>query len=101
MGPQEPLVNDKDVFGDGSVIVLNTPGHTPGHHSLLVKLPQMGAVIIAGDAAHFRENYDSDGVPWFNYDRAHQRADRLRDAFCCTGSQPVMARSVDAAAPLL
>jgi N-acyl homoserine lactone hydrolase len=27
-------------------------------------------VIIAGDAAHFRENYDSDGVPWFNYDRA-------------------------------
>ena len=27
-------------------------------------------MIIAGDAAHFRENYDSDGVPWFNYDRA-------------------------------
>jgi N-acyl homoserine lactone hydrolase len=66
----EPLVNDKDVFGDGSVIVLNTPGHTPGHHSLLVKLPETGAVIITGDAAHFRENYDSDGVPWFNYDRA-------------------------------
>ena len=66
----EPLVNDKDVFGDGSVIVLNTPGHTPGHHSLLVKLPGTGAVIITGDAAHFRENYDSDGVPWFNYDRA-------------------------------
>ncbi len=33
---------DKDVFGDGSVIMLYTPGHTPGHHSLLVKLPQMG-----------------------------------------------------------
>jgi N-acyl homoserine lactone hydrolase len=76
----EPLVNDKDVFGDGSVIVLNTPGHTPGHHSLLVKLPQMGAVIITGDAAHFRENYDSDGVPWFNYDRAQTIAslDRLK-----------------------
>jgi len=66
----EPLVNDKDVFGDGSVIVLNTPGHTPGHHSMLVKLPQTGALIITGDAAHFRENYDSDGAPWFNYDRA-------------------------------
>ena len=26
--------------------------------------------MISGDAAHFRENYDSDGVPWFNYDRA-------------------------------
>ena len=66
----EALVTDKDVFGDGSVIVLYTPGHTPGHHSLLVKLPQSGAVIISGDATHFRENYDSDGVPWFNYDRA-------------------------------
>src|SRR5438445_295885 len=55
----EPLVNDKDVFGDGSVIVLNTPGHTPGHHSVLVKLPQTGAVLISGDAVHFRENYDT------------------------------------------
>jgi glyoxylase-like metal-dependent hydrolase (beta-lactamase superfamily II) len=61
---------DKDVFGDGSVIMLYTPGHTPGHHSLLVKLPQMGNVVITGDAAHFRENYDNDGVPAFNVDRA-------------------------------
>jgi len=30
----------------------------------------MGAVVITGDAAHFRENYDSDGVPAFNFDRA-------------------------------
>jgi glyoxylase-like metal-dependent hydrolase (beta-lactamase superfamily II) len=63
-GKVEPLVLDKDVFGDGSVIVLRTPGHTPGHQSLLVKLP------LSGDAAHFHENYDSDGVPAFNYDRA-------------------------------
>jgi glyoxylase-like metal-dependent hydrolase (beta-lactamase superfamily II) len=69
-GKIEPLVADKDVFGDGSVIVLNTPGHTPGHHSLLVKLPQTGNVVITGDAAHFRENLDSDGVPVFNFNRA-------------------------------
>jgi N-acyl homoserine lactone hydrolase len=69
-GKVEALALDKDVFGDGSVIVLRTPGHTPGHQSLLVKLPQMGAVVIVGDAAHFRENYDSDGVPAFNFDRA-------------------------------
>src|SRR5262249_38997676 len=49
---------------------LYTPGHTPGHHSLLVKLPQTGPVVLSGDAAHFRENYDSDGVPAFNFDRA-------------------------------
>jgi glyoxylase-like metal-dependent hydrolase (beta-lactamase superfamily II) len=66
----EPVPTDKDVFGDGTVIVLRTPGHTPGHSSLLVKLPQMGPVILSGDAVHFRENYDSSGVPWFNYDRA-------------------------------
>jgi N-acyl homoserine lactone hydrolase len=42
----EPLANDKDVFGDGSVIVLSTPGHTPGHHSLLVELAQTGPVLI-------------------------------------------------------
>jgi len=66
----EPVPTDKDVFGDGTVILLRTPGHTPGHSSLLVKLPQMGPVILSGDAVHFRENYDSDGVPWFNFDRA-------------------------------
>src|SRR6202521_4583057 len=66
----EPQTLDKDVFGDGTVMMLRTPGHTPGHSSLLVKLPQMGPVILSGDAVHFRENYDSDGVPSFNYDRA-------------------------------
>ena len=45
-------------------------GRVPGRQSLLVKLPQTGAVVITGDAAHFRENYDSDGVPAFNFDRA-------------------------------
>ncbi len=69
-GKVEPLALDKDVFGDGSVIVLRTPGHTPGHQSLLVRLAQTGNVIITGDAAHFHETYDSDGVPAFNYDRA-------------------------------
>jgi N-acyl homoserine lactone hydrolase len=66
----EPVALDKDVFGDGTAIMLNTPGHTPGHHSLLVKLPQTGNVVLSGDAMHFRENYDTDGVPVFNFDRA-------------------------------
>jgi N-acyl homoserine lactone hydrolase len=69
-GKVEPVTGDKDVFGDGSVIMLNTPGHTPGHHSLLVKLKGTGNVLITGDLAHFRENYDSNGVPTFNTSRA-------------------------------
>src|SRR6266567_8382330 len=66
----EPLTGDKDVFGDGSVIVLRTPGHTPGHSALLVRLKDMGPVLLSGDAVHFRENYESNGVPAFNFDRA-------------------------------
>jgi N-acyl homoserine lactone hydrolase len=69
-GKAEPVSGDKDVFGDASVIMLNTPGHTPGHHSLLVKLKDKGNVLLTGDLAHFRENYDSNGVPTFNTNRA-------------------------------
>ena len=79
-GKVEPVPADKDVFGDGTVVMLNTPGHTPGHHSLLVRLKKMGNVVISGDAAHFRENYDNDGVPSFNTDRADTLAslDRIK-----------------------
>jgi len=69
-GKVEPLPADKDVFGDGTVIILNTPGHTPGHHSLLVKLREKGNFLITGDLVHFHENYNSNGVPWFNVSRA-------------------------------
>jgi len=69
-GKVEPVVGDKDIFGDGTVVMLNMPGHTPGHHSLLVRLKQMGNVLITGDLTHFRENYDGNGVPTFNTDRA-------------------------------
>jgi len=75
----EPLPNDKDVFGDKSVIVLATPGHTPGHRSLMVKLKSK-TYILSGDAVHFRENFDTNGVPWFNFDRAQSLAsmDRIK-----------------------
>jgi len=66
----EPVPLDKDVFGDGTVVMLHTPGHTPGHHSLMVRLKEKGTVILIGDLAHFHENYDSGGVPSFNFDRA-------------------------------
>lgn len=69
-GTVEPVPGDKDIFGDGSVIMLGMPGHTPGHSSLLVKLKNMGNVLISGDLAHFEENYDNDRVPSFNTNRA-------------------------------
>lgn len=56
-GKVEPQPADKDVFGDGSVVILRTPGHTPGHQALLVRLQEKGPVVLVGDAAHFHENY--------------------------------------------
>src|ERR1051325_2270874 len=70
----DPVTGDRDVFGDGTVLMLSTPGHTPGHHSLLVRLKEMGNVMITGDLAHFRENYESNGVPTFNTDRSQSLA---------------------------
>jgi len=69
-GKVDPVELDKDVFGDGTVVMLNTPGHTPGHHSLLVRLKETGNVLLTGDLAHFQENYDSNGVPSFNTSHA-------------------------------
>lgn len=66
----EPLAGDKDVFGDGTVTILAMPGHTPGHHAMLVRLREMGPVLLTGDLAHFAENYEREGVPTFNTDRA-------------------------------
>jgi len=79
-GKIEPVPLDKDVFDDGTVIMLATPGHTPGHHSMLIKLRQAGSVLVSGDAAHFHENYDSNGVPPFNTGRAESLAslDRIK-----------------------
>jgi N-acyl homoserine lactone hydrolase len=67
--PEHPvtlLEGDRDVFGDGSVTLLSTPGHTPGHQSLLVKLPKSGAIVLSGDAVHFKANWDNRGVPSMN-----------------------------------
>ncbi|MGY8711967.1 N-acyl homoserine lactonase family protein [Bradyrhizobium sp. 18BD] len=67
--PVELLSGDKDVFGDGSVTILSTPGHTPGHQSLLVKLPKTGAVVLSGDAVHFKDNWDNRRVPSMNVNK--------------------------------
>ncbi|MCW8194539.1 N-acyl homoserine lactonase family protein [Proteobacteria bacterium 005FR1] len=69
-GKVETVMGDKDIFGDGTVVMLGMPGHTPGHSSLLVKLKEKGNVLISGDQAHFHENYEHERVPTFNTNRA-------------------------------
>ena len=67
--PVKKLEGDYDVFGDGSVTILSTPGHTPGHQSLLVKLPKTGAIVLSGDAVHFKSNWENRRVPTINFDK--------------------------------
>jgi N-acyl homoserine lactone hydrolase len=61
---------DYDVFGDGSVTILKTPGHTPGHQSLELHLKKAGVVILSGDLWHLRDNNKFRRVPPFNLERA-------------------------------
>ncbi|MBL8551112.1 MAG: N-acyl homoserine lactonase family protein [Hyphomonadaceae bacterium] len=65
---------DYDVFGDGSVKVIQAPGHTPGHTVLLVQLPHAGSVLLTGDLWHIAESRAARRVPRFNTDRAQTLA---------------------------
>jgi glyoxylase-like metal-dependent hydrolase (beta-lactamase superfamily II) len=64
------LDGDTDVFGDGSVTLVSTPGHTPGSQSLLVRLKNSGFIILSGDVVHLEENFEKDAVPSLNTDKA-------------------------------
>jgi N-acyl homoserine lactone hydrolase len=80
----EKLAGDRDVWGDGSVVILSTPGHTPGHQSLLVGLPRTGAVVLSGDAVHFRDNWEQRRVPSMNASREQTLASMERIAAVLT-----------------
>jgi glyoxylase-like metal-dependent hydrolase (beta-lactamase superfamily II) len=47
------LTGDHDVFGDGTVVIKATPGHTVGHQVLVVKLAKTGTVVLSGDLYHY------------------------------------------------
>lgn len=76
--PKKLLDGDFDIFGDGTVQILRTPGHTMGHQSLEVLLPRHGAVIISGDLYHTRASYQNKLVPAFNANRADTMASMAR-----------------------
>jgi N-acyl homoserine lactone hydrolase len=69
---------DVDVFADGSVTLVATPGHTPGHQSLLVHLRNSGFIILSGDVVHLEENFENDIVPSLNTDTAESVASMAR-----------------------
>lgn len=57
---------EHDIFNDGSVVIFPTPGHTPGHQSLLVRGKERSYILV-GDAAYDREKMKCrclPGVVW-------------------------------------
>ena len=74
-----------DVFGDGTVVIMTAPGHTPGHQMLYLKLPQTGDVVLSGDLYHFPEARTLKRVPTFDYDQAQTPVSREKaEAFLAT-----------------
>jgi glyoxylase-like metal-dependent hydrolase (beta-lactamase superfamily II) len=73
--PLELVDGDHDLLGDGSVLLLLTPGHTPGHQSV-----QTGDLVLGIDVAHFASGLDDHRFPLFGDDHAAQArsAERLR-----------------------
>jgi glyoxylase-like metal-dependent hydrolase (beta-lactamase superfamily II) len=69
---------DHDVFGDGSVVVMATPGHTPGHQVVAVKLANAGSVVLGGDLYHYPEERTTGRVPTFEFDAEQSRASRAK-----------------------
>ena len=52
------LNGDYDLFGDGSVVVISTPGHTLGHQSVKVAMHDTGTVLLTQDAVWVKENLE-------------------------------------------
>mgnify|MGYP003669645124 FL=1 len=82
------IEGDYDVFGDGSVRLISTPGHTPGHQSLLVMLENTGPVMLSGDLYHTRANRELRRVPTFNYnaEQTLQSMDKMDALLAETGA---------------
>jgi glyoxylase-like metal-dependent hydrolase (beta-lactamase superfamily II) len=78
-GEERPLIlveGDHDLLGDGSIELLFTPGHTPGHQSV-----RIGDLVVGADVVHFAAGLDDRRFPLFgdDHDVQGRSADRLRE----------------------
>jgi len=68
--------DEYDVFGDGRVIIKSTPGHTPGHQSLFLRLAKTGPVVLSGDLYHYPEERTLSRLPVAEYNKEQTAASR-------------------------
>ena len=93
---------DYDIFGDGTLICIDTKGHTRGHQSLIINLPEAGCYVLAIDAAIVEENYRNRTPPGeeiWNLEWALRAYDRFnllekKGAKIIYGHDPVQSRNL-------
>lgn len=68
------VADDHDVFGDGSVVIIQAPGHTSGHTVLLMRLAEAGPILLSGDLWHQAESRRARRTPVYNTSRAQTLA---------------------------
>jgi len=61
--PLDELDGERDLFGDGRIVLLPTPGHTPGSVSALVAFDRSGKFLLASDTVSLRDSIDRDVLP--------------------------------------
>ena len=95
------LTGDHDVFGDGAVVLKSTPGHTPGHQSLFLKLAKTGPIVLTGDLYHYAAERTMKKVP-VNDDRDRTQASRdaIDMLLTATGAQLWIQHDIGANAKL-
>ena len=67
---------EHDVFGDGTVILKQAPGHTPGHQVLYLKLAKTGGVLLSGDLYHYPQERTMNRYPTFEFNEEQTRTSR-------------------------
>jgi glyoxylase-like metal-dependent hydrolase (beta-lactamase superfamily II) len=70
--------DEYDVFSDGTVVILSTPGHTPGHQSLFLKLKKAGPVVLSGDLYHYPEERTLNRLPVTEFNKEQTAASRAK-----------------------
>jgi N-acyl homoserine lactone hydrolase len=70
--------DDYDVFRDGTVVLMPTPGHTAGHQVLILTLAKAGTIMLVGDLYHFPEERHTDKFPTWEYNVEQSRASRTK-----------------------
>jgi N-acyl homoserine lactone hydrolase len=86
------ITDDHDIFGDGRVRIIQSPGHTPGHTVLLLRLADAGPILLSGDLWHLAESRRERRVPPFNTDKAATLAsmDKVEALVAATGARVVI-----------